>query len=213
MVFEVKNREITCISEKLIGDNADYVADFIFDDEWANRAITVRFIHNKKFVDVVLPTEHSCVIPVEVLKMGWVEVGCFTDEMTTTYARVFINASIKETEGSPVEPTEDVYSQLIELLNSKMLKGDKGDKGIDGISPTVETEETSTGATITITDVEGTKTFRLFNGENGSDGIDGLNGKDGKTPVKGVDYWTSADKAEIVNDVLSNLPQAESEVF
>ena len=39
---------------------------------------------------------------------------------------------------------------------------------------------------------------------NGSDvglkGDKGADGKDGKTPVKGTDYWTSADKAEIVND-------------
>ncbi len=203
MVFEIKNREITCISEKLIGDNADYVADFIFDDEWANKAITVRFIHNKKFVDVVLPTEHSCVIPVEVLKMGWVEVGCFTDEMTTTYSRVFINASIKETEGSPVEPTEDVYSQIIELLNSKMLKGDKGDKGNDGYSAyEIALKEGFVGD-----EEEWLRSLRGQDGENGADGIDGLNGKDGKdgkdgingkdgangkdgyTPRKGIDYF------------------------
>lgn len=39
---------------------------------------------------------------------------------------------------------------------------------------------------------------------NGSDV--GLKGVDGKTPVKGTDYWTEADKAEIVNDTLAALP-------
>lgn len=33
-----------------------------------------------------------------------------------------------------------------------------------------------------------------------------LKGTDGKTPVRGTDYWTDADKTEIVNDVLSALP-------
>ena len=46
---------------------------------------------------------------------------------------------------------------------------------------------------------------------NGSDvglkGDKGADGKDGKTPVKGTDYWTSADKAEIVNDTLAALPK------
>lgn len=40
---------------------------------------------------------------------------------------------------------------------------------------------------------------------NGSDV--GLKGADGKTPVKGTDYWTAADKAEIVNDTLAALPK------
>ena len=45
---------------------------------------------------------------------------------------------------------------------------------------------------------------------NGSDvglkGDKGDPGVPGKTPVKGTDYWTAADKAEIVNDTLAALP-------
>ena len=45
---------------------------------------------------------------------------------------------------------------------------------------------------------------------NGSDvglkGDKGDPGADGYTPVKGTDYWTAADKAEIVNDTLAALP-------
>ncbi len=42
---------------------------------------------------------------------------------------------------------------------------------------------------------------------NGSDvGLKGDKGTDGKTPVKGTDYWTEADKAEIVADTLAALP-------
>lgn len=43
--------------------------------------------------------------------------------------------------------------------------------------------------------------------------IPALKGEDGHTPVKGTDYWTSDDKAEIVNEVLELLPRAESEVY
>ena len=39
---------------------------------------------------------------------------------------------------------------------------------------------------------------------NGSDV--GLKGDKGDTPVKGTDYWTESDKAEIVDDVLAALP-------
>lgn len=37
----------------------------------------------------------------------------------------------------------------------------------------------------------------------------GAAGQDGNTPVKGKDYFTEADKAELVNSVLSALPAAE----
>ena len=38
-------------------------------------------------------------------------------------------------------------------------------------------------------------------GEPGQDGAPGRDGQDGHTPVKGTDYWTAEDKAEIVSDV------------
>lgn len=40
----------------------------------------------------------------------------------------------------------------------------------------------------------------------GLKGDKGDKGADGKTPVKGTDYWTTADKAEIVADTLAALP-------
>lgn len=43
-------------------------------------------------------------------------------------------------------------------------------------------------------------------GLKGAAGTPGKNGTDGKTPVKGTDYWTEADKAEIVADTLAALP-------
>lgn len=46
-------------------------------------------------------------------------------------------------------------------------------------------------------------------GDKGEDGLPGANGKDGVdgyTPVKGVDYYTEADKAEIVEAVILQIP-------
>ena len=47
----------------------------------------------------------------------------------------------------------------------------------------------------------------------GPTGPAGPAGNDGKTPVKGVDYMTEADIAEIVQDVLVALPSAEEASF
>ena len=79
--------------------------------------------------------------------------------------------------------------------------GLKGDKGADGITPTIGTNGNWYLGT--------TDTGKPSRGEKGDKGADGTNGKDGingKTPVKGTDYWTEADKADIVADTLAALP-------
>lgn len=43
-------------------------------------------------------------------------------------------------------------------------------------------------------------------GPKGDTGDTGPQGPAGHTPVKGTDYWTAADKAEIVADVIAALP-------
>lgn len=45
-----------------------------------------------------------------------------------------------------------------------------------------------------------------FDGAQGPQGPKGDTGVPGKTPVKGTDYWTAADKQEIVNSVIAALP-------
>lgn len=52
---------------KLIGDNADYIARFIFDEEWNGKIKTARFIMKGIHSDVILEDD-QCTIPVEILK-------------------------------------------------------------------------------------------------------------------------------------------------
>lgn len=81
------------------------------------------------------------------------------------------------------------------------LKGDKGadgangKDGANGITPTIGTNGNWYLGT--------TDTGKPSRGEKGDTGAAGA---DGKTPVKGTDYWTAADKAEIVADTLAALP-------
>lgn len=70
----------------------------------------------------------------------------------------------------------------------------QGTPGETGYSPTASVKETDSGAEITITDKSGTTTATVSNG------------KPGDTPVRGTDYWTEADKVEIVQDTLAALP-------
>lgn len=46
-------------------------------------------------------------------------------------------------------------------------------------------------------------------GPKGETGAQGPAGADGKTPVKGVDYYTEADKEELVQAVIAALPNGD----
>lgn len=87
--------------------------------------------------------------------------------------------------------------------------GDPGQDGKDGVGIST-IKQTTTSAedggsnvfTVTLTNGQ-TATFTVKNGSKGSqgnpgkDGSPGADGSDGYTPVRGTDYWTDADKAEI----------------
>lgn len=123
-------------------------------------------------------------------------IGVFGDKgeqrITTNVVCVQIREGVP-TEGIDAEINVNLYNQIIQIMDSTkqiaqsirddadsgIFKGDKGDVGDTGpIGPP---------------------------GEPGKDGVPGIDGKDGYTPVKGVDYFTEAEKAEIVQDVTDGI--------
>lgn len=70
-------------------------------------------------------------------------------------------------------------------------QGPKGDTGATG----PQGPKGDTGAT-------GAQGPKGDKGDKGDTGATGAAGADGHTPVRGTDYWTASDKAEIVEDVL-----------
>ena len=56
------------------------------------------------------------------------------------------------------------------------------------------------------TALQAAKDSGAFRGDKGDPGAKGDPGTPGKTPVRGTDYWTAADKQEIVNSVIAALP-------
>ena len=54
---------------------------------------------------------------------------------------------------------------------------------------------------------------QLTPGVPGPKGDPGIPGPPGKTPVKGVDYYTEADKQEMVSAVIEALPKYNGEVI
>ena len=88
--------------------------------------------------------------------------------------------------GEPFEYSDFTSAQL------EALKGPKGDTGPQGI-------QGERGAAFTYDDFTEEQLAGLV-------GPQGPAGADGKTPVKGVDYFTEAEKSDMVNDVLAALP-------
>ena len=123
MRFEVKNRVIQYIYETpKVGDNADYIAEFLLDDEWKGRIVTARFIQNKHCIDKVL-NNNKCEIPLDVLKKGNLNVGVYTTDMVSTSCDVFIRASIKNEDAIIPIPSDDIYLQLLQKIEDLSIQG------------------------------------------------------------------------------------------
>lgn len=84
----------------------------------------------------------------------------------------------------------DGSKQTVSLRN-----GSKGNPGKDGIS----VEHKWNGTVLEVTSASGTTSADLK----------GDPGTPGKTPIKGTDYYTAADKAEMVRAVIAALPNVE----
>lgn len=96
------------------------------------------------------------------------------------------------------------------VAGAKGETGAKGDRGEDGIPAT----HRWSGTTLYVTSASGTTSANLkgdkgdtgATGKDGKDGSNGQNGVDGRTPVAGIDYFTEAEKTEMVNEVLEAIP-------
>lgn len=128
--------------------------------------------------------------------------------------------------------TDDEIASIVDTVKSQIsvsngVKGDKGDtgeKGADGYTPVKGVDYfTDEDIQAIVNDVAG----RVQNGTDGKDGLsayecavaegftgtraewlESLKGKDGVTPVKGVDYYTDADKAELTQAITDSCKTA-----
>lgn len=82
---------------------------------------------------------------------------------------------------------------IIDFAIPRGDKGADGAAGADGVTPHIGDNGNWYLGT--------TDTGKPSRGETGLQGLQGEKGADGKTPVKGTDYWTAADKQEIIDDI------------
>lgn len=114
----------------------------------------------------------------------------YTDGTKTTFG---VYNGKNGTDGVPVTHSWNGTILTVTSASGTSSANLKGEKGDDGVSPAVSVSRSGKVTTVAITDKSGTKTSNINDGA------------DGKTPVKGTDYWTEDDKAEIVRQVLASL--------
>ena len=108
------------------------------------------------------------------------------------------------TDGVDGKDGEDGYTPQkgIDYFDGEPGKdGAAGKDGADGVSAT----HSWNGTVLTVTSASGTSSANL-KGEKGDTGANGY------TPVKGTDYWTEADRTQMVADVIAALPVYSGEV-
>jgi hypothetical protein len=168
----VENKIATADNQIIVCDNTDYIVQFTLDAEWDDYdAKTMRILYSTGTYEDIVFTGTSCPLP-RIYNAAAIGIGIYAGDLHATVAAVFnCKRSVLSEDGTPVDPPEDVYNQIMDAINDGMLKGDPGN-GIASIELTSTSGNVDT-YTITYTD-ETTTTFTVTNGSVTS--VDGLTG-------------------------------------
>lgn len=145
-------------------------------------------------------------------EVGALSTSALSDAIDTALAEAKASGEFDGEDGAPGAPGAKGDKGDKGDTGEQGPKGDKGDTGDPGETgpqgPKGDPGETGpqgpkgdTGAT----GPQGPQGETGPAGATGATGATGPAGADGHTPVKGVDYWTAADKAELVADVLAEF--------
>lgn len=185
-------------SEKITAGSVGIKVGFEFSPVWDNLAKWAVFSDGTVSRDVLL-TGNICDIPPECMAVSGraVTVGLYGVNGDETVVPT-INCNIGKIEPgtelsgyNPEDYTPGIVGQLSAAVQraidvAQRVRADADAGEFDGAQgPKGDTGEA---------------------GPAGPKGDTGATGTDGHTPVKGTDYWTAADQAGIVSDVLAALP-------
>lgn len=127
--------------------NSDYTIVFDFDAEWAQHDVkTARFVHGVSYVDVVFQG-NVCAMPI-ITDTHSIKVGVFAGDLrTSTPATISAKKSILDEHGTPAAPSDDVYNQIMGMVDEAAKASDSAVKQA-GASAAQAAESASQSATI-----------------------------------------------------------------
>lgn len=136
ITIEIKNKIATCLTElPIVCGNSDYLIDFVFDEEWAAHDVkTAVFVANGKSMEQVFDGT-VCQVPVfSNTLIAWVGVfaGTINDGTLSTSTPALVKCIPCVTDGDkvPMAPPDDVYNQIIALINKYIEQGGGGEGGL-----------------------------------------------------------------------------------
>lgn len=185
--------------------NSIYV-HFVFSSEWTDLVRTAVFSCGNTSVAVPLSSD-KCAIPWEVLavpdRLFLALRGADTGNNTVLCTKnVFLGTVSPSLAAEIAAEAHDPTPNIIDVLCADVAVLKAGGAGTDGKSAyEIAAENGFIG-----TEVEWLASLKGAEGSDGIDGVNGSDGEDGYTPVKGTDYFTASDIADIVNEVISSLP-------
>jgi hypothetical protein len=198
LVIEVRDKIATLKSKNfnLVGGNSDYDVVFDFDKDWDKDNVkTAIFVFGRE-KPVCKVFDGNVCEGIAINNATTCLIGVVAGDVRTTTSAVVdcvYRSIVDEAVETPEPPTEDVYNQIMELLNKYIQQGGGGsvseediirviDKYLeehpvkDGFSPTVSVEDIGNGHRVVITDKNGEHSFDLLNGSNGLTPFIGENG-------------------------------------
>ena len=205
--FLVKGQKIEILEREVIASDqiAFVTLKFVFDGDWKKFHKVVQFTQCDETYNRVLCTDElSCLLPAE-LHAGAVKLSVFgydadnTEGLraTTVSVTLHIRSSgfVGDDTESPVPPTPDLYTQLLQKIGEVQhgKDGADGKDGKDGLSAYELAVENGFTGTL----AEWLASLKGEDGENGVDGKDGVNGSDGKSAyIIAVEHGFSGTETE-----------------
>ena len=146
LLCKIEDKIAKPLNDLMVCNNSDFTIKFYFDEQWEELPVkTARFIWGKGLYQDIVFEGDVCKVPV-ISNTKHMAVGVFAGNISTSTPAIFnCRKTILDGIGVPAPPSEDVYNQIIELLEhgggGQGPKGDKGDpgpKGDDGFSPRID---------------------------------------------------------------------------